>query len=673
MLAAMIDDKEKALARHAELAEEIRGHDRSYYVLDAPTIGDREYDRLFDELKGLERRYPELATPDSPTQRIGGKPMEGFERVRHPSRMYSLDNTYNRVDVEEFIERVTSGLGGAAAAFVVEPKLDGASMELIYRDGILERAITRGDGVQGEDVTSNMRTVRTLPLRIPRGGEVIVRGEVFMNRADLDSVNRQREADGDPPFANPRNAAAGSLRLLDPSITAGRPLRIFLYELVVAPDLPVTHSGALQWIEDAGLPVHGLQERCASGREVLEAIERFDSARAKLPYEIDGAVVKVDSLEHRKTLGFTARFPRWAVAYKFETEKATTRLLDIKVQVGRTGALTPVAVLEPVHLAGTVVSRASLHNEDEIREKDVRVGDEVVVEKAGEIIPQVVAVIPAPPGERGEAFEMPGTCPVCGADAARAEGEARWRCTNRLACPGQLKASLRHFAMRSAMDVEHLGPSLIDQLVESGMVSDPADLFTLEAAPVARLERMAEKSARNLIEAIGAARSRGLDRLLTGLGMPMVGEVASKQLAARYGSLSRFVEADPEAERFELAGIHGIGEKMADSVARSLEDERFVGVLRKFLELGIDPVFVAEEASGSLAGMSFCITGKLARPRTAIQDEIRAAGGEVHSAVKKGTTYLVIGEKVGKTKIDKAKALGTEVIDETALERMMGG
>jgi DNA ligase (NAD+) len=663
-----------ARARHAHLVREIQEHDRRYYVDDAPAITDLEYDRLFAELKALEEDHPDLRTPDSPTLRVGGAPAEGFVRVRHPRRMYSLDNTYDRADMDEFFRRVREGLGaGGDPVFVVEPKLDGASMELIYRDGVLALALTRGDGAWGEDVTANVRTIRSLPLRIPAGGEVIARGEVFIHRADLEAVNREREAAGEPEFANPRNAAAGSLRLIDPKITAARPLRIHLYELVSAPEAPTSHSDCLAWLAGQGLPTHGLEAICRGRDEVLAALDRFDGLRGTLPFEIDGAVIKLDDLASRERLGATARFPRWAVAYKFAPEQAVTLLVDIALQVGRTGALTPVAVLEPVHLAGTVVSRASLHNEDEIRERDVRVGDRVVVEKAGEIIPQVVGVIPPPEERRGPPFAMPAACPVCGAPAARGEGEARWRCTNRLACPGQLKAALRHFGGRAAMDVENLGPAVIDQLVDRGLVRDPADLYALTIEQVAGLERMADRSAANLAEALRGSRGRPLDRLLTGLGIPLVGEVVARQLAPRYGSLSGFAGADPEAERAELAAIHGIGAGIADAVAGALGDPRFMNVVRKLLAAGIDPAAEASGDGGPLSGSSVCVTGTLSRPRAKIHEAIRAAGGEVHTAVRRGTTYLVAGDKVGRAKLDKARALGTEVISETDLERLLGG
>ncbi len=672
MLPIMHADSSNPRERHAALVAEIRAHDRRYYVDDAPIISDREYDRLFDELKALEKAHRELRGPDSPTNRVGAAPKEGFVRVKHAARMYSLDNTYDTEELGEFIERVKRGLDGGDSAYVVEPKLDGASMEVTYRDGRLHLAATRGDGVEGEDVTTIIRTIRSLPLTIDAEGEVVVRGEVFINKADLDKVNIEREERGEPLFANPRNAASGSLRLLDPAIAAERPLLIYLYELVQAPRTFETHTESLEWIASQGLPSHRLEALCNTEAEVFGAVKNLDSRRDSFPFEIDGAVIKVNRVAERETLGYTARFPRWAVAFKFETEQATTRLIDIQVQVGRTGALTPVAHLEPVHLAGSTVSRASLHNEDEIRAKDIRVGDRVVVEKAGEIIPQVVEVIPADTAERGEPFEMPTHCPVCGADAKRLEGDAKWRCTNRLACPGQRRAALIHFSRRAAMDIEHLGPSLVDQLVENNLVSDPADLYALTVDAVAGLERMGEKSAENLIASIGESRNRSLDRLFSGLGIPLVGEVAAKDLAKRYQTLQSFSTRDPETETAETADIHGVGPKIAASVGEALGDPRFMEVVKKFLSLEIDPQ-AEQEAVGGLAGKSFCVTGTLSQPRPKIHDAIRAAGGDVHTSVKKGTTFLVAGEKVGKSKLDKAAKNGTEAIGEQALMDMIHG
>jgi DNA ligase (NAD+) len=666
--------KDEIAERYAALIREIAEHDRRYYVLSAPSVSDREYDRLFDELREIERAHPESIRPESPTQRVGGAPASGFARVRHPKRMYSLENSYGEDDVREFLARVREAVdpdrGGVG--YVVEPKLDGASMELIYRGGRLALALTRGDGVEGEDVTANVRTIRSVPLSIQEDGEVVVRGEVFIEAAELRAINGEREEAGEAPFANPRNAAAGSLRLLDPKITATRPLRLFVYEVVAAPRPLEAHAACLEYVAALGFPVHGIQRVCDSDDEVLAALAAFAAARPALPFDIDGAVVKVDRLELRERLGFTSRFPRWAIAFKFETEKAETRLLEIAVQVGRTGALTPVAVLEPVALAGTTVSRATLHNEDEIRARDIRVGDVVIIEKAGEIIPQVIGVVPRPGAGRSPPFAMPELCPVCGARAARAEGEARWRCPNRLACRGQLKASLRHFASRAAMDIEHFGPSLIDQLVEGGLLEDVAGIYDLEAAALAGVPRMGEKSAQNAIDAVRASRARPLHRLITGLGIPLVGEVAAVQLAKRYGTLSGFAAAAPEVERAELAALYGIGEKIAASVADALGDERFMRVVRELLAHGLDPA-AETAAGGSLAGRSFCITGALSSPRNKVQERIREAGGEIHTSVKRGTDFLVAGADVGKTKLDKARALGTAVIDEAALERLIGG
>jgi DNA ligase (NAD+) len=657
------------------LIDEIRDHDRRYYVDDAPSIGDREYDRLFQQLKDLEALHPEIKQPDSPTARVGGAPRDGFVKVPHALAMYSLDNTYSESDLFEFFDRVESGLGTKDVAYVVEPKMDGASIEIVYREGALFLAATRGDGEMGEDVTSNIRTVPSVPLTILETGEVVIRGEVLIFRKDLDAVNEERAAKNEPLFANPRNAAAGSLRLLDPSITAKRPLRVMFWELAIAPEMPKDHASCLQWMRDQGLPSHKLERRCTSRSEAMEAIHALETMRWNLPYEIDGAVIKVDDLASRKKLGFTARFPKFAVAFKFEAEKVMTKLLGISVQVGRTGVLTPVAELEPVQLAGTTVSRASLHNEDEIRDKDIRVGDLVLVEKAGEIIPQVTAVNPAPPEERGPPFVMPDFCPICGAPTAREAGEAKRRCTNRLSCAGQIKAGLQHFASRGAMNIDGLGPAIVDQLVDKGLVKDFADLYTLTKEKVAALDRMGDKSAANLIDAIRVSGDAALDRLISGLGIPLVGEVAAAELAGRYGSLSNFAAKKPEDERVALSEIHGIGPKIAESVASALSDERFHNVLKKLLDLGVNPRFEKSAASegGSLVGLTFCVTGTLSTPREEIHEAIRKAGGIVHKAVSSNTRFLVAGDKVGQSKIKKAESVGTKVIDEKTLNEMLKG
>lgn len=658
--------------RHEALARAIQRHDYRYYVEASPSISDREYDRLFAELRELESSYPELVTPQSPTQRVGAAPKDGFVRVRHAVKMLSLDNTYSREELEEFLTRVRSGLNGREPSYVVEPKLDGASIELTYRNGQLSLAATRGDGSWGEDVTTNVRTIRSLPLKIEETAEVVLRGEIFINRGDLAEINEERKAKEQPLFANPRNAAAGSLRLLDPAMTAKRPLRVYLYELVRAPKMPGAHSDCLEWISAQGLPAHRLERKCRTDKEVLEAISSFEEMRSSLSYDIDGAVVKVDGLADREVLGHTARFPRWAVAFKFETEQAETKLLAIKVQVGRTGTLTPVAELEPVALAGTTVARASLHNEDEIRTKDIRVGDTVIVEKAGEIIPQIVGVVHADPALRAAPFAMPQFCPICGARAVREEGESRLRCTNRLSCPGQLRAALVYFASRPAMDIEHLGPSVIDQLLQKELVRNPADLYELTAEQVVELERMAQKSAANLIASIRRSRGRTLDRLLIGLGIPLVGEVAATELAKHFGILEEFIKRDPQGELEQLAAIHGIGPKIAESVVAAMTDPSFLAVVHKLLALGINPSApVPNESPSERRALTFCVTGKLSRPRGEIHEAIKKAGAEVHTVVKKTTKYLVVGEKVGATKIEKARSLGAEVIDEATLWQLL--
>lgn len=662
---------EDILRQYDALIEKISEHDRRYYVEDAPTVSDREYDRLFQQLKDLEAEHPQIKRPDSPTSRVGGAPREGFVKVSHAYPMYSLDNTYSAEELSDFFDRVESGLGASEVSYVVEPKMDGASIEIVYRDGALVLAATRGDGEVGEDVTAGIRTVPSVPLRIAGNGETVLRGEVLIHKADLHAVNRSRAEKGEAPFANPRNAAAGSLRLLDPAVTAKRPLRVMFWELAAAPDMPAFHAACLEWMREKGLPSHRLEKKCASREQAMDAILELERIKSYLPYEIDGAVIKVDDLAARKKLGYTARFPKFAVAYKFETEKAVTKLLDISVQVGRTGVLTPVAELEPVQLAGTIVARASLHNEDEIKEKDIRVGDMVQVEKAGEIIPQVVKVVLGNEA-RGPAFEMPPCCPVCGASATRAPGEAKRRCSNRISCPGQIKAGLQYFASRNAMNIDHLGPSVIEQLVDKGLIKDFADLYTLKVSDLSALERMGEKSAVNLSEAIGKSRSNSLDRLFVGLGIPLVGESAAVELAARYGALYAFIESSPEEEREALGAVHGIGPKIAESVAAALKDERFIAVLRRLIELGINPRFEKKtETGGPLANLTFCVTGTLSRPREAVHESIRNAGGAVHKAVSSNTNFLVVGAKVGQSKIKKAEALGTEVIDEKALERMI--
>ncbi|HVU02077.1 MAG TPA: NAD-dependent DNA ligase LigA [Polyangiaceae bacterium] len=664
----------EASKRHGELVREIRAHDYRYYVLDDPTVTDAAYDALYAELRELERAHPELATEDSPTRRVGGGPRTDLKTVPHVERMMSLDNTYDEGELDEFLRRVGDGLpDGAAVSYCVEPKLDGASIEVLYRNGRLAGGATRGDGVSGEEVTENLRTIRSLPLVIPHEGPLTLRGEVVIYRRDLERINLERVQMGEPPFANPRNAAAGSVRMIDPREVAKRPLRVIVYGAVEGPSIAKTHSETLEKLAEWGLPTHGKHRNCRTREELRAAIAEIDRSRDVYPYETDGAVVKVDSYQQQHILGETAKFPRWAIAYKFSAEQAKTRLRNIVVQVGRTGALTPVAIVDPVQLAGTTVSRASLHNTDIIAELDVRIGDLVTIQKAGEIIPQIVGVHPEARSGDEVPFQMPRECPVCGTRVERREDEVAVRCPNRR-CPAIVKGSIIHFSRRYAMDIDQLGEVLVDQLVDGGLVKDVADLYDLRVEQLSELERMGEKSAENVVAGIRASRERTLDRLLTGVGIEHVGQVAARQLAEAGGSLPRMLEWSEAEAREHVAGIAGFGPKMVESVVSFLFDPVQRALLEELAKRGVSRPQPMPEAAreGPLTGFSFCVTGVLSRKREDVHAAIRAAGGSVNDSVKKGTTYLVAGEKVGKSKLDQAKKHGTKVIDERALERLLG-
>lgn len=663
----------QAAERHEALVREIRAHDYRYYVLDDPVLSDQEYDALYQELRDLEREHPSLATADSPTRRVGGAPRTELRTAPHVERMMSLDNTYSENELDEFLRRVRDGLPKSAEVrFCVEPKLDGASIELLYRDGRFHQALTRGDGTVGEDVTENIRTIRSLPLTISETQPLTLRGEIVIYRADLERINEERVAMGEPPFANPRNAAAGSLRMLDPRIVASRPLRAIVYGAVEGPRFSQSHSATLARLAELGLPTHRKERVCKTRNELGAAIHDIDSARRAYPYETDGAVIKVDSFDQQHILGATAKFPRWAIAYKFGAEQAATRLRDIVVQVGRTGALTPVAILDPVLLAGTTVSRASLHNVDIIAGLDVRIGDLVTIQKAGEIIPQVVSVDTAARNGDERPFDMPERCPVCGTVVERRKDEVALRCPNRR-CPAIVKGAILHFSRRFAMDIDQLGEALIDQLVDRNLVRDVGDLYDLGATDVAALERMGKKSAENVVQAIQRSRERTLDRLLTGVGIEHVGQVAARQLAEAAGDLETLLSWTPEQAREIVASIAGFGPIMAESVSAFLFDPEQRALLVKLYAHGVSrPQPVAQTAAeGPLSGASFCVTGVLSRKREDVHAAIRAAGGTVHDAVKKGTTYLVAGEKVGKSKLDAAKKHGTRVITEAELDGLI--
>ena len=665
-------DKQK---RHAELVEEIRAHDYRYYVLDDPNVSDRDYDKLYRELVDLEAKYPELATADSPTRRVGGELRSGLESVEHVVPMMSLDNTYSEDELEEFARRVRDGLPDSAKVeYCVEPKLDGASVEVLYRDGRYVQASTRGDGRTGEEITENLRTIRGLPTRIDHKGPLTVRAEVVIYRRDLEAINQEREENGEQPFANPRNAAAGSLRMLDPRIVAKRRLRALIWQVVEGPELCDTHAAALDLARTLHLPTHGKHRVCSSMEEVHRVIAEMGEMRGEYPYEIDGAVIKVNAFSQQDILGSTAKFPRWAIAYKFSAEQAATRLRDIVVQVGRTGTLTPVAILDPVQLAGTTVSRASLHNAEIVQNLDVRIGDLVTIEKAGEIIPQVVGVDTEARSGDEKPFQMPEKCPVCGTAVEQREEEVAIRCPNPR-CPAVVKGAIFHFARRYAMDIDGLGEALVEQLVDGGLVRDVADLYELEAKQLEALERMGKKSAQNVVDSIEASRERTFDRLLTGLGIEEVGQVASRQLAEVAGSLDELLGWSEEQTEERVAGISGFGPRMVESVKAFLFDTTERELLEKLQQRKVSRPMPKREVveGGALSGMSFCVTGVLSRKRDDVHADIRSHGGEVHDKVKKGTTYLVAGEKVGKSKLDTAKKFGTEVISEARLAEMMEG
>ncbi|MEM7609210.1 MAG: NAD-dependent DNA ligase LigA, partial [Myxococcota bacterium] len=569
---------------------------------------------------------------------------------------------------------VREGLGDTPYAYGAEPKIDGASIEVTYEGGNLVLATTRGDGETGENVTANVRTMRALPLRIDDARRWTLRGEIYIRTMDLEAINAQRQARGEAAFANPRNAAAGSLRLLDPRVTAERPLRVAFYDLVETHF--ESYQAMLAALAELGLPTHREERRCASIDEVLAYIGDFDRRREELAYETDGVVVKVDALDQRTSLGFTARFPRWATAYKYAAEQAETVLRAIECDVGRTGALTPVAHLDPVSLSGTTVARASLHNLDMIADKDIRVGDTVRIQKAGEIIPQVLGVVMEKRPTDSTPWEPPTVCPACGTPVAREEGVAALRCENP-ACPGRLKAGLRYFTRRGAMDVDGFGKSLVEQLLDAGLVADLADVFNLHTKrdAIVALDRIGDKTVDNLLAAIDVARTgRTFDQLITALGIPLVGSVAARLIAERYPSIQAMLAAEPTELQGELAAIHGIGDKIAESVSDFLAGEASRALLQKFEDHGV--TFVQRERAvveGPLSGMSFCVTGTFDRKRDVIHAEIRAAGGTVHTSVKKNTTYLLAGAKVGAKKTEAAEKKGAKVIDEAAYRVLLAG
>lgn len=654
----------EARARAAELRQQIAHHDHRYYVLDAPEISDADYDRLMRELIGLEEKFPSLASPDSPTQRVGGVPAEKFEKVIHRLPMLSLSNVFDDGEIAEFDERIRRLLEVEAVDYVCEPKLDGLAIELIYEHGKFVQGATRGDGTVGEDVTRNLRTLRNLPLALRDGApaRVEVRGEVFIKKQDFLKLNQRREEAGDPVFANPRNAAAGSLRQLDPKVTASRPLSVFVYELGEWTGEPfATHLDKLKWLGAVGLPVNPLNRPAQGLDEVREAYVAIQARRHQLPYDIDGMVVKVDEEDLRKRLGQVSKSPRWAVAYKFPPEEEETVVEDIEVNVGRTGALTPVAFLAPVKVGGVTVSRATLHNEDELRRKDVRIGDHVLVRRAGDVIPEVIRVLTEKRTGEERAYAWPTECPICHAKAVREEDGAITRCTG-MSCPAQLQAGLRHFASRPAMDIDGFGDKLCAQLVETGKVKTFADVYRLTFEDLLSLDRLAEKSAENLREALTRSKHTTLRRFLYALGIRHVGEATAKALAEHFRDVRRLYEASEE----DLLAVKDVGPAMATEIAAFFHEPQNQAVIDQLLALGVHPEPPAEVKQGPFFGKTVVLTGGLGNlSREQAKEEIERRGGKVSGSVSKKTDFVVAGEGGG-SKLKKATELGVRVIDEQA-------
>ena len=637
-----------------------------YYVLDAPTMSDREYDLLNRRLEELEAAHPEEITPDSPTQRIGGKLLDGFSTYTHEVPLESLQDVFNAGEVEEFCQRMDEALG-TQAEYSIEPKVDGLSVALEYRDGVFVRGATRGDGLTGEDVTENLKTIRSIPMTLPEKlPRLIVRGEVYMARSVFEEINAMRELQGKPLMANPRNAAAGSLRQLDPKICAERRLDIQVFNLQLAEGREFsTHAGTLDYLASQRFKV--IPHTTLSGVSACQAeINRINDERLQYPFDIDGAVVKINALSDRSALGSTAKFPKWAVAYKYPPEKKPSKVLDIVIQVGRTGVLTPKAVLEPVRLAGTTVTSATLHNQDYITEKDIRIGDTVIVQKAGEIIPEIVEVDASRRPEGAESYFLPEICPVCGAPVRRDPDGAALRCTG-AECPAQLLRNITHFASRDAMDIEGLGPAVVQQLVDSGLVRNAADLYALHAADVAKLDRMGAKSAENLIHALEKSKGNDLSRLIYGLGIRQVGEKAAKVLAAHFKTFDALEAASLE----ELTEINDVGEITAQCIKDYLAEPQSQDLICRLREAGVNMESTQQLVDERFAGMTFVLTGTLTRfDRKAAQAMIEERGGKTAGSVSKRTTYVVAGEAAG-SKLKKAQDMGIPVLTEEEFAKML--
>lgn len=656
--------------RIVELKKKINYHNHKYYVLDSPEISDYEYDMLMRELIKLEEENPELVTPDSPTQRVGGKPLDEFKQVVHQVPLQSLQDVFNFEELKDWHNRVCNILN-KSPQYIVELKIDGLSVALLYEEGKFVRGATRGDGTTGEDVTLNLRTINSIPLSIDDNNLLEVRGEVYLPKKGFEILNEKQEEEGLSLFANPRNAAAGSLRQLDPKITAKRPLDIFVFNVqrYEGQDLK-SHIKSLEYVESLGFKVSPEKVLCSTIEEVWDAINNLGEKRGDLPFEIDGIVIKVDSLSDREVLGSTAKTPRWAIAYKFPAEQKKTRLKDIIVNVGRTGVLTPMAILEPVRIAGSTVSKTTLHNEDYIKLKDIRLGDNVIIQKAGDVIPEIVeAVVEDREGEE-KVFEMPKLCPACSAPVERVDGEVAVRCTN-VACPAQQRRAIQHFVSRDAMNIDGLGPQIIASLLDNGLIHDAADLYYLKYEDIISLERMGDKSAKNLLNAIENTKANDIDRLINALGIRFVGQKSAKNLAKYFGSMDSIAKASKE----ELLQVEDVGEKMADTIFDFFKNDKNINFIHKLKEAGVN----MDSASKSdldkkpqiFEGLTFVLTGTLTKyKRDDVADIIESFGGKVTGSVSKKTSIVLAGEDAG-SKLKKAQDLGIKIIDEDEFEDMI--
>ena len=658
-------------ARARKLHAELHEHNYRYYSRDDPLIPDAEYDQLLRELQSLETRYPELITPDSPTQRVGAAPLKVFGEVRHEVRMLSLDNAFSDDELNDFDRRVCERLETDQVEYAAEPKLDGLAISLLYQEGKLVRAATRGDGVTGEDVTQNVRTIASVPLKLSGCSipEVLeVRGEVFISHAGFKALNQQASAEDQKLFVNPRNAAAGSLRQLDPAITARRPLEMFCYGVgkVAGGTLATTHTDILSQLQGWHLRVYEDVQRVSGVSGCIAYYQHYEQLRDTLPFDIDGVVFKVNRLYQQDSLGFVARAPRWAIARKFPAQECETRVLGIDIQVGRTGALTPVARLEPVFVGGVTVTNATLHNEEEVQRKDVRKGDTVMVRRAGDVIPEVVRVIREKRGKGARKFHLPTTCPVCQSHVVRVAGEAAARCSGGLFCPAQRKEAIKHYASRRAMDIEGLGDKLVEQLVNKGLISNISDLYRLSADDLAGLERMAEKSATNLIEALDKSKSTSLARFIYALGIREVGETTAQTLARAFGDFESLMAADIET----LEAVHDIGPIVAKRILEFFSEQHNRDVISKLRAAGVHWSAVDKPQVQLLAGKTFVLTGTLSMPRAELKEKLQSQGARVTGSVSKNTDYVIVGEDPG-SKYDKAMKLGIAVLDEAACVAMV--